>query len=71
MHEDLQRYMKNIAVIVIVPCRTMQAIFTSDLNLHCIAAKFVARLLTLEQRSISVKFAQSSISIVCIIKPSY
>ena len=46
VHEDRRITIKEIAAIVNVSYGTMQTILTRDTNMHCIAAKFVPRLLT-------------------------
>jgi len=50
VHEDHRRTIKDIAVIVNVSHGTVQIILMCDLNMHCVAAKFVPRLLTPEQK---------------------
>jgi len=50
VHEDRQRTIKDIAAIVNVSYGTVQTILTCDLNMHRVAAKFVPRLLTPEQK---------------------
>ena len=49
-HEDRRRTIKDIAAIVNVSYGTVQTILTCDLNMHRVAAKFVPRLLTPEQK---------------------
>jgi len=58
VHEDRRRTIKDIAAIVNVPYGTAQAILTCDLNMHCIAAKFVPRLLIPEQKEHCVAICQ-------------
>jgi transposase len=50
VHEDRQRTIKDIATIVNVSYGTLQTILTCDMNMHRVAAKFVPRLLTPEQK---------------------
>ena len=50
VHENRQRTFKDIATIVNVSYGTVQTILTCDLNMHRVAAKFVPRLLTPEQK---------------------
>jgi len=50
VHEDRRRTIKEIAAIVNVSYGTVQTILTCDLNMHRVAAKFVPRLLTPEQK---------------------
>jgi len=50
VHEDRQRTTKDIATIVNVSYGTVQTILTCDLNMHRVAAKFIPRLLTPEQK---------------------
>ena len=50
VHEDRPRTIKEIAPIVNVSYGTVQTILTCDLNMHRVAAKFVPRLLTPEQK---------------------
>jgi len=58
VHEDYQRTIKDIATIVHVSYRTVQTILTCDLNMHHVAAKFVPRLLTPEQKEHRVAICQ-------------
>jgi len=58
VHEDRRRTIKDIATIVNVPYRTVQTILTCDLNMHRVAAKFVLRLLTPEQKEHRVAICQ-------------
>ena len=46
VHEDRRKTIKDIAAIVNVSYGTVQTIFTCDLNMYRVAAKFVPRLLT-------------------------
>jgi len=57
VHEDRRRTIKDIATIN-VSYRTVQTILTCDLNMHRIAAKFVPRLLTPEQKEHRVAICQ-------------
>jgi transposase len=57
-HEDRRRTIKNIAAIVNVSYGTVQTILTCDLNTHRVAAKFVPRLLTPEQKEHPVAICQ-------------
>jgi hypothetical protein len=50
VHVERRRTTKGNAAIVSVSYRTVQIILTSDLNIHCVAEKFVPRLLTSEQK---------------------
>jgi len=58
VHEDHRRTIKDIAAIVNVSYRTVQTIFTCDLNMYRVAAKFVPRLLTPEQKEYRVAICQ-------------
>jgi len=58
VHEDRRRTIKDIATIVNVSYGTVQTILTCDLNMHRIAAKFVPRLLTPEQKEHRVAICQ-------------
>jgi len=58
VHEDRRRTIKDIATIVNVSHGTVQTILTCDLNMHHVAAKFVPRLLTSEQKEHSVAICQ-------------
>lgn len=58
VHEDRWRTIQDTANIVNVSYGTAQAILTSDLNMHCIAAKFVPRILTAEHKVHHVKVRQ-------------
>jgi len=58
VHEDRRRTIKDIAAIVNVACGTMQTILTCDLNMYRVAAKFVPRLLTPEQKEHRVEICQ-------------
>jgi len=58
VHEDRQRTIKDIATIVNVSYGTVQTILTCDLNIHRVAAKFVLRLLTLQQKEHRVAICQ-------------
>jgi Transposase. len=58
VHEDCRRTIKSIAAVVNVSYRTVQAILTCDLNMHYVAAKFVPRLLTPEQKEDRVAICQ-------------
>ena len=58
MHEDCRRTIKDIAAIVNVSYRTAKTIVTWDLNMHRVAAKFIPRLLTLEQKEHHVAICQ-------------
>jgi hypothetical protein len=50
VHEDRRRTIKEIAATVSVSYGRVQTILTCDLNMHRVAAKFVPRLLTPEQK---------------------
>ena len=56
--EDRRRTIKDIAVIVNMSYGTVQAILTCDLNMHRVAAKFVPRILTPEQKEHRVAICQ-------------
>jgi len=58
VHEDCRRTIKDIAAIVNVSYGTVQIILTFDLNMHRVAAKFVPRLLTPEQKEHRVAISQ-------------
>ena len=58
VHEDYQRTIKDIAAIINVSYGAVQAILTCDLNMHCVAGKFVSRLLTPEQKEHRVAICQ-------------
>jgi len=58
VHEDRRRTIKDIAAIVNVSYGTVETILTFDLNMHCVAAKFVLRLLTPEQKEHCVAICQ-------------
>ena len=58
MHEDRRRTNKDIAAIVNVSYGTEQTILTCDLNIHRVAATFVPRLLTPEQKEHRVAICQ-------------
>jgi len=58
VHEDRRRTIKDIAAIVNVSYGTVQTILTCDLNMHHVAAKFVPRLLTPEQKEHHVAICQ-------------
>jgi len=58
VHEDRRRNIKDIAAIVNVSYETVQTIFTCDLNMYRIAAKFVPRPLTPEQKEHHVAICQ-------------
>ena len=58
MHEDHRRTMKDIAAIINVSYGTVQTILTCDLNMHHVAAKFMPRLLTPEQKEHRVAVCQ-------------
>jgi len=58
VHEDHWRTIKDIAAIVNVSYGTVQTIFMCDLHMHCIAAKFVSRLLTPKQKEHRVAICQ-------------
>jgi hypothetical protein len=50
VHEDSRITIKEIAAIVNVSYGTVQTILTCDMNMHRIAAQFMPRLLTPEQK---------------------
>jgi len=58
VHEDRRRTIKDIAAIVNVSYGTVQTIFTCDLNMHHVAAKFMPRLLTPKQKEHHVAICQ-------------
>jgi len=58
VHEDRRRTIRGIAAIVNVSYGTVQTILTCDLNMHRIAANFVPRLLTPEQKEYRVAICQ-------------
>ena len=58
VHEDRWITIKEIAAIVNVSYGTVQTILTRDMNMHCIAAKFVPRLLTPEQKEHRVEICE-------------
>ena len=58
VHEDRRRTIKDIATIINVSYGTVQTILTCDLNMHHVAAKFVPRLLTPEQKEHRVAICQ-------------
>ncbi|XP_041379455.1 protein GVQW3-like [Gigantopelta aegis] len=58
VHEDHRRSINDIAAIIDVSYGTVQAILTSDLNMHHIAAKFVPRLLTPDQKELRAEVCQ-------------
>jgi histone-lysine N-methyltransferase SETMAR len=58
VHEDHRRTIKDMAAIINVSHGTVQIILTCDLNMHCVAAKFVPRLLTPEQKEQHVAICQ-------------
>jgi len=58
VHEDHRRTIKDTAAIVNVSYGTVQIILTCDLNMHCVAAKFVPRLLIPKQKEYRVAICQ-------------
>ena len=54
-HKDRRRSIIDITAIVHVSYGTVQAILTSDFNMHRIATEFVPRLLTPDQKLLSAK----------------
>jgi len=58
VHEDRRRTIKDTAAIVNVSYGTVQTILMCDLNIHRVAAKFVPRLLTPEQKEHHVAICQ-------------
>jgi len=58
VHEDRLRTIKDIAAMINVSYGTVQTIFTCDLNMHRVAANFVPRLLTPEQKEHRVAICQ-------------
>ena len=58
VHEDRRRSDKDIATIFNVSYGTVQKILTCDMNVHRVAAKFVPRLLTPEQKEHHVAICQ-------------
>ena len=58
VHEDRRITIKEIAAIVNVSYGTVQTILTRDMNMHRIAAKFVPRLLTPEQKEHRVEICE-------------
>jgi len=58
VHEDCRRTIRDIATIVNVSYGRVQTILTCDLNMNRVAAKFVPRLLTPEQKEHRVAICQ-------------
>jgi histone-lysine N-methyltransferase SETMAR len=58
VHADHQRTINDTADIVGVSYGSVQTILTSELNMRCVAAKFVPRLLTPEQKEHRVTVCQ-------------
>ena len=58
VHEDRRRTINNIAAVVTVSYGTVQTILTCHLNMQHVAAKFVPRLLTPEQKEYLVAICQ-------------
>ena len=58
VYEDCRRTIKNIVTNVNLSYGTVQTILTCDLNMHRVAAKFVPRLLTPEQKEHRVAICQ-------------
>jgi len=58
VREDRRRIIKDIATIVNVSYRTVQTILTCDLNMDRVAANFVPRFLTPEQKEHRVAICQ-------------
>jgi len=58
-HEDRRRTIKDIAAIPNVSYRTVQTILMCDLNMRRVAAKFMPRLLTPEQKEHRVAICQA------------
>ena len=58
VHEDRRITIKVTAAVVNVSYGTVQTILTSDMNMHRIAAKFVPRLLTPEQKEHCVEICE-------------
>lgn len=58
VHEDRRITIKDIASSTNLSFGTVQAILTGDLNMHRVAAKFVPRLLTPEQKAHRVEVCQ-------------
>jgi hypothetical protein len=58
VHEDRRRTVKDIPAIVNVLHGTVRTFLTCDLNMHRVAAKFVPRLLTHEQKEHRVTTCQ-------------
>ena len=58
MHEGWRRSINDIAAIVEVSYGNVQAILTSDLNMHHIAAKFGPRLLIPDQKEFHAAICQ-------------
>jgi hypothetical protein len=69
-HEDHQRTIKDIAVIVNVSYRTVQTILMCVLNMHHVAAKFMPRLLNPEQKEHRFAICQELCSMPWMIHPS-
>jgi len=70
VHEDRRRSIKGIATIVNVSYGTVQTIFTCDLNMNRVAAKFVPRLLTPEQKEHLSQFVKTFVSVPWMTNPS-
>jgi len=58
VHEDRRRTIKDITTVVNVSYGTVQTILMCDLNMHRVAAKFIPRLLTPEQKGHHVAICQ-------------
>ncbi|CAI9576697.1 unnamed protein product [Staurois parvus] len=58
VHDDRWRTIHNIAAIVVVSYRTVQAILTCGLNMRHVPVKFIPRLLTQEQKEHHIKVCQ-------------
>jgi len=58
VHEDRRGTIKGIPAVVTESYGTVQIILTCDLNMHRVAAKFVSRLLTPEQKEHRVAICQ-------------
>jgi histone-lysine N-methyltransferase SETMAR len=58
VHEDLRRTIKDIAAIINVSYGTVHTLLTCYLNMHRVAAKYVPRFLTPEQKEHRVAICQ-------------
>ena len=65
--EPLRTLLKSI---VKVSYGTEQAFLTCDLNMHCVAAKFMPRLLTPKRKNTVLQFVKSFVSVPWMTHPS-